>query len=494
MICRIVVVSALLTLAGCWSFLPPRRTTYSDSRLSATSGMLDWSGLRNVNLASPSGKMIEAEFTSRREGRGTAHTDNEIRLFDLPAGTQPRVTFYKDRASWCPYCQKVWILLEEKRIPYKVEKINMRSYGDKPESFLRICPNGLLPAIKIDGESGVQTESVPIMMTLDRMFSGDVHKPMWPLGRKDQDRAQKLMNLERTLFSDWCGLVFRGGGQNPDASRKRFEQTMDVVNRELGETSSPWFLDDLSIVDLQFVTHIERMAASCVFWSGLQIRGVSRWGAIERWLQAFEAMPTYMATKSDYYTHVQDIPPQYGPGFSQKGSEAFAKSILGEDGSWALPLKPLSECCEGREFAVPLGGGSGGWEKDVEESARQEAAYKLIINHENIVKFACRGPGQPGRKQFQAPLADPYATPNLDYASDVDCALKIVCQALVGGEGSWENLQKDGWGEWRVAAEKKRGTQQALVYLRDRIGVPRDMSYPAARQLRAHLNWILELL
>lgn len=447
--------------------------------------MLDWSSLRNVNLATPSGKMIEAEFASRREGRGTAHTDNDVRLFDLPSGTSPRVTFYKDSASWCPYCQKCWILLEEKRIPYKVEKINMRSYGDKPESFLRICPNGLLPAIKIDG-GAVQTESVPIMMTLDRMFSGDSHKPMWPAHSKDQDRAQNLMNLERTLFSDWCGLVFRGG--RGDASRKRFEQTMDVVNRELGETSSPWFLNDLSIVDLQFVTHIERMAASCVFWSGLQIRG-ARWPAIERWLQAFEAMPTYMATKSDYYTHVKDIPPQYGPGYSQPGTEAFAKSILGEDGSWSLPLKPLGE--NDVEFFSPVVPGTIYGKADIEESARQEAAYKLIINHDNIVKFACRGPGAPGRKQFQAPLADPYATPNLDYASDVDFYLKIVCQALVGGEGSYKNLEKS---VSRVPSEKRRGLQEALVYLRDRIGVPRDMSYPAARQLRAHLNWILELL
>jgi glutathione S-transferase len=35
---------------------------------------------------------------------------------------------------------------------------------------------------------------------------------------------------------------------------------------------------------------------------------------------------------------------------------------------------------------------------------------------------------------------------------------------------------------------------KSLAYFRDRIGVPRDMSYPAARQLRAHLNWVAEQL
>lgn len=36
---------------------------------------------------------------------------------------------YRDHAAWCPYCQKVWLQLEEKRIPYVIEKINMRCYG-----------------------------------------------------------------------------------------------------------------------------------------------------------------------------------------------------------------------------------------------------------------------------------------------------------------------------------------------------------------------------
>ncbi len=34
----------------------------------------------------------------------------------------------------------------------------------------------------------------------------------------------------------------------------------------------------------------------------------------------------------------------------------------------------------------------------------------------------------------------------------------------------------------------------SAMYLRDRVGVPRDLPYPAARQLRAHLNWLIDSL
>ena len=34
-------------------------------------------------------------------------------------------------AYWCGYCQKVQLQLEEKRVPYVLEKINMRCYGSK---------------------------------------------------------------------------------------------------------------------------------------------------------------------------------------------------------------------------------------------------------------------------------------------------------------------------------------------------------------------------
>jgi glutathione S-transferase len=257
-----------------------------------------WDALTGLSKATHTGQRMDAEEVLRIAGEGESHQDAKIRLFGSK-GT-PRVTYYRDTAAWCPYCQKVWILLEEKKIPYIVEKIAMRSYGDKPASYLKLVPSGLLPAMNIDGE--FMTDSLNIMMTLDSTFKGPNHRPMWPQqGSKDAARAQSLMRLERDLFSRWCNLVFRGSMGNGPI--KSFEDGLDKVNEELSVTSSPWFLDEMTIVDLTYITHIERMCASVAYWSGRQIRG-DRWPAIERWMTAFEALPSYMATKSDYYTHV----------------------------------------------------------------------------------------------------------------------------------------------------------------------------------------------
>lgn len=436
----------------------------------ASTSTSSWEGLMEAVGNTATGVKITEQERLRAKGEGLPHTDATLRLFG--STEEPRVTFFRDTAAWCPYCQKVWILLEEKRIPYKVQKINMRSYGDKPADFLRMVPNGLLPAIMLDGN--LQTDSLPIMLNLERTFTGRGHRQMWPpADTKEEKRAQGLMRLERDLFSRWCNLVFRpslGGG-----SRRAFEEGLDIVDAELGVTEGPWFLSDISIVDLTYISHIERMLASVAYWSGLLIRGPGRWKNLERWIDAFESLPSYMATKSDYYTHVMDIPPQYGPGYSPLGlKNPLAEAIDGRDGSWSLPLPELNEnSIEPYSSKIHPG----------EESARHEAAYKLTRNHEAVVKFALRGAGKPGTKTFQAPLADPYAVPALEYQEQMSQVLLLVADGLLSGAPSVASAISN------VANEKeaRSALKKSIAYLRERVGVPRDVSYPAARQLRAYL-------
>jgi glutathione S-transferase len=457
-----------------------------------------WDQLKVEAFGTEYGKYWRNEQELRAQGLGSPHTDANLRLFGGDSKEEVRVTFFRDTAAWCPYCQKVWLLLEEKQISYRVEKINMRSYGPKPKEFLEKVPNGLLPAIDIDGQ--FQTDSLGIMMNLERTFTGTRYKTMWPTSEAEGGRAQKLMRLERQIFSQWCELVFRPSfGPMAERSRKQFEMGLDLMDQELTMTGSPWFLNELSIVDLTYISHLERMAASVANWGGFKILGDGRWPAIERWVAAFEEkVPAYLATKSDYYTHVQDIPPQYGPGYDSLGcapmqAEINGRGTQGGAAAWRLPLPPLTSLdLEPYNPALLLKFPKKDSDSDSnsDEAARHEAAVRLIENAEKVAKFACRGAGQPGRPAFQAPLADPFATAALELLPDVEASLRCVSNALLRGPGGLQETLPLA----PASSTDRAKVAFCLQYLRDRIGVPRDMTYPAARQLRAHLNWCSDQL
>ncbi|MED6136873.1 Glutathione S-transferase dhar1, mitochondrial [Stylosanthes scabra] len=49
----------------------------------------------------------------------------------------------------CPFCQRVLLTLEEKKIPYSTHLINL---SDKPQWFLEVNPDGKVPVVKFDGK------------------------------------------------------------------------------------------------------------------------------------------------------------------------------------------------------------------------------------------------------------------------------------------------------------------------------------------------------
>ena len=395
-----------------------------------------------------------------------------------------RVHFYRDHAGWCPYCETVWLLLEEKRIPYTVEKINMRCYGDKPQSFLKNVPSGMLPVVVIDGV--LMTESAVIQEALETKFSDVASYPaMQP--PNESSEAQTLFRLERKLFSNW--MQWLTGNWNDAASRATFCETLDEVDLRLSETvDSPYFLNSgFSLVDIKFAPFLERMAASLLYYKGLRIEGSKRWPHIDNWFANMSNRPTFRMIRSDYFTHVHDLPPQLGGCVENNTQEQIdaMSAINGRDGkSWQLPLPPLNE-----SSLEPL------WEKENPERDRLEAAIQLLSNYENVSRFACRGASAtPSKKRVSAPLSDPFATPNEDYVEAVDVALRTVAAMLLRTDNSdipqgCENVLGT-----NASQVTKKNVSLSLEYLRDRVGVPRDMRMPAARQLRSHLNFAISHL
>ena len=349
-----------------------------------------------------------------------------LRLFGQPQEAV-RVTLFRDHHAWCPYCQKVWLWLEEKRIPYRIRKVTMFCYGEKEDWFRRLVPSGMLPALELDGR--LLTESDRIIEALEAAFG--------PLGQGMADAdVVPLRQLERLLFRAWCQWLCTPGLAPAQelSAQAAFQRVASAFEQALESQPGPFLLGGLGTADLVFVPYVERMSASLAYYKGFLLR--RQHPAIERWFAALEKRSTYLGTQSDFHTHAHDLPPQMGGCYASGSASQRALAARIDQGSW-----PIIE--------------TGTPDPESSQAAPVDAralALARVLRHRTVI--LARNPAGPAA---------------------FDLPLRIALTALIQPES-------------RLPLVPPPGSAAALRYLRDRISVPRDMPLHAGRYLRQALE------
>ncbi|PSB29119.1 glutathione S-transferase N-terminal domain-containing protein [Chlorogloea sp. CCALA 695] len=286
---------------------------------------------------------------------GLTNAQSRLRLFGR-SESEVRVTLYRDNHAWCPYCQKIWLWLEEKQIPYRVEKVTMFCYGEKESWYKRKVPSGMLPAVELDGR--IITESDDILIALEQVYA--------PLGLSmKHPTVLPLRQLERRLFREWCMWLCNPprSARQEQESRDRFINMAAKVEAALGATPSPYFLEDFGTVDVIFTPYVERMNASLYYYKGYSLR--EEHPRLADWFAAMESRPTYRGTQSDFHTHAHDLPPQMGGCWENGEPQMLINKARVDNGSWnGLPDATFPE----------------------PENSRTEALYRVIKHRTNIIR------------------------------------------------------------------------------------------------------------
>ncbi|NJL36032.1 MAG: glutathione S-transferase family protein [Leptolyngbyaceae cyanobacterium SM1_4_3] len=286
---------------------------------------------------------------------GPTNAQARLRLFGQ-SESDVRVTLYRDNHAWCPYCQKVWLWLEEKQIPYRIEKVTMFCYGEKESWYKRKVPSGMLPALELDGQ--IITESDDILIALERVFGS--------LGQGMKDpRVLPLRQLERSLFRVWCSWLCypATSPQQEQRSRQQFIQVMEKVEDALSSTPGSYFLEEFGTADVIFTPYVERMNASLYYYKGYSMREENPHFA--GWFTAMESRPTYRGTQSDFHTHVHDLPPQMGGCWENREAQTRTQQQRVDQGPWfGLPDVTYPE----------------------PQNSRQEALHRVVKHRANIIR------------------------------------------------------------------------------------------------------------
>ncbi len=382
-------------------------------------GILTWDDL----------KKFEVEDLDRINGINNSYAN--LRLFGH-SENDVLVTLYRDRHSWCPYCQKIWLWLEFKRIPYRVKKINMFCYGQKESWFLEKVRSGKLPAIEFKGR--VITESDDIIAFLENEFGA--------LGSFiGSSHLIKIRELEREIFRCWCNWLCRESFNFIDNSfrKKRFKESISKLDEILSRSKSGFVDPSVSntgdiepgVGDIIFVPYMERMNASLIYYKGFNLR--SNYHHVDNWLTLLEGTSAYRGTQGDFHTHSHDLPPQMGGCYKESNEQQITFSKL-----------------------IDTGEGLGNYElnKNYDSKYFAKIALKRVIKHkDNLLKV------------------NPYNKESFEES------LRSALTHMITGE----------------VLMPKKISGISLRYLKNRISVPRDMPIISARLFRQSLNRIESL-
>lgn len=179
---------------------------------------------------------------------------------------------------------KITVLLEEVELPYTVHHLHLSTMVQKEEWFLRINPNGRIPAIVDRGEGDLAVfESGAIMIYLAQKTG-----KLMPSDLKGQSLVMQWLMFQMSGIGPMMGQANVFNRYFPEkipAAIARYQnesrRLFEVLDHRLSE--SEWLADDYSIADIANWCWVR-----IYDWSGVSIENLPH---LKRWLDQIAERP-----------------------------------------------------------------------------------------------------------------------------------------------------------------------------------------------------------
>ncbi|MBI2998171.1 MAG: glutathione S-transferase family protein [Deltaproteobacteria bacterium] len=200
---------------------------------------------------------------------------------------EKRIKLYDFKAS--PNCQRVKVVLEEKKLPYETVPVDLRGGEQKKADFLKLNPYGKVPVI-IDGET-VLYESCIINEYLEDKYPEPPLLPKDPAkraririlidyGLNHLDSAYQKIRLELTKAEK------ERNQETLEGAKRELRNQLQRLEREIGD--QPYLAGEFSILDADLAPRFLRLEGFGV----LPDPSLPRLG---KWLERMKQRPSVRA-------------------------------------------------------------------------------------------------------------------------------------------------------------------------------------------------------
>ncbi len=312
--------------------------------------------------------------------------DSSLHPNETPNYSTDKPTLFRERHSWCPYSERVFLALEVMNVPYDTIFIDNTGHGRRPSYF-----TGQTPQMKWE-DGSTQGESMDLVRQINTKYKYIITNTnnidLYPIDIQNDviNKIRSFTNIfpKRTRPSSRAAFLFRYDGK--PLWKNEFEKVLRETNDLLGESSGsgPFFCGErFTAADIAWVPFLERYAAQlpCLH-DGLNPRNdVERYPHLVAWYDAMDdCIPEYICkVKGDTSSWRKVL---MMAGFGNAGVPLDVSQRM-EDVK-IEESKALTEEEEEKEQRIwDLYSSSRPW---VASSASAEAASVMVRNRKAIVK------------------------------------------------------------------------------------------------------------
>jgi glutathione S-transferase len=180
---------------------------------------------------------------------------------------QPEIVLYGNTPLTSPYVMSVFVALEEKKLPFRLELLDLARGDQHAADFVAHSVTNRVPAmlVKEPGGDVWLSESVAILEYLEERFAPPEHPAIYPRGLVQRARARLVQGLIRSDFMPIreersTETLFAGQAATPLSERAEAARVRLVrIAAALVAEGQRFITGEFSIADVDLSTLLQRL-------------------------------------------------------------------------------------------------------------------------------------------------------------------------------------------------------------------------------------------
>eukprot|EP00262_Sarcandra_glabra_P014366 TRINITY_DN41_c0_g2_i1.p1 TRINITY_DN41_c0_g2~~TRINITY_DN41_c0_g2_i1.p1 ORF type:complete len:240 (-),score=44.56 TRINITY_DN41_c0_g2_i1:212-931(-) len=188
----------------------------------------------------------------------------------------------------CPYAQRAWIARNYKGQQEQIKLVPL-DLDNRPAWYKeKVYPSNKVPALEHNKE--VQGESLDLIKYINSNFEGPALLP--------DDPAKREFAEELLTYSDTFNKFMFSAVPSKGDAEKELGATLDHIENALSKfDDGPFFLGQLSLVDIAYAPFIERF---CPFFLDVKNYDITKGRPkLASWIEEMDKIEAYKQTQSD---------------------------------------------------------------------------------------------------------------------------------------------------------------------------------------------------